>query len=220
MTGAAVRRRARRVTHPKLGWRGVERRGGGPARASSRCSSRRSSATCSFSRSDRIRAPSTDCCSRGRGATRTASGQVLYKATTLTFTGLAVAIGLRAGLFNIGAESQLAAGGFVAALVGLAAAGGHCPRWSTLAVVPRRRGARRRRSSARVPGRAQGEVRRARSDHDDHAQLHRARAAELSRPSRTSRCPGTLHTAEIHAGALPRLSDVRRRPSTARRRTS
>src|ERR687892_2336900 len=38
-------------------------------------------------------------------------GQVLYKATTLTFTGLAVAMGLRAGLFNIGAEGQLAAGG-------------------------------------------------------------------------------------------------------------
>lgn len=46
-------------------------------------------------------------------------GQVLYKATTLTCTGLAVAIGLRAGLFNIGAEGQLAAGGFGAALVGL-----------------------------------------------------------------------------------------------------
>jgi simple sugar transport system permease protein len=46
-------------------------------------------------------------------------GQVLYKATTLTFTGLAVSLGLRAGLFNVGAESQLAAGGFVAALVGL-----------------------------------------------------------------------------------------------------
>ncbi len=45
-------------------------------------------------------------------------GQVLYKATTLTFTGLAVAIGLRAGLFNIGAESQLAAGGFLAGVVG------------------------------------------------------------------------------------------------------
>ena len=45
-------------------------------------------------------------------------GQVLYKATTLTFTGLSVAIGLRAGLFNIGAESQLAAGGFLAAVVG------------------------------------------------------------------------------------------------------
>jgi ABC-type uncharacterized transport system permease subunit len=46
-------------------------------------------------------------------------GQVLYKATTLVFTGLAVGLGLRAGLFNIGAESQLAAGGFVAAMVGL-----------------------------------------------------------------------------------------------------
>jgi ABC-type uncharacterized transport system permease subunit len=47
-------------------------------------------------------------------------GQVLYKATTLAFTGLAVGFALRAGLFNIGAESQLAAGGFAAALVGLA----------------------------------------------------------------------------------------------------
>ena len=47
-------------------------------------------------------------------------GQVLYKATTLAFTGLAVSFGLRAGLFNIGAESQLAAGGFAAALTGLA----------------------------------------------------------------------------------------------------
>jgi simple sugar transport system permease protein len=46
-------------------------------------------------------------------------GQVLYKTTTLTFTGLAVALGLRAGLFNIGAESQLAAGGFMAAMLGV-----------------------------------------------------------------------------------------------------
>ncbi|HKG92788.1 MAG TPA: ABC transporter permease [Gemmatimonadaceae bacterium] len=46
-------------------------------------------------------------------------GQVLYKATTLVFTGLAVALGLRAGLFNIGAEGQLAAGGFMAAVAGL-----------------------------------------------------------------------------------------------------
>lgn len=46
-------------------------------------------------------------------------GQVLYKATTLAFTGLAVSLGIRAGLFNIGAEGQLAAGGFVAAMVGL-----------------------------------------------------------------------------------------------------
>ena len=50
-------------------------------------------------------------------------GQVIYKTTTLTFTGLAVALGIRAGLFNIGAESQLAAGGFAAAVVGLALPG-------------------------------------------------------------------------------------------------
>ncbi|HJU75401.1 MAG TPA: ABC transporter permease [Gemmatimonadaceae bacterium] len=46
-------------------------------------------------------------------------GQVLYKATTLAFTGLAVTLGLRAGLFNIGAEGQLAFGGFAAAMVGM-----------------------------------------------------------------------------------------------------
>ncbi|MGQ0646375.1 MAG: ABC transporter permease [Gemmatimonadaceae bacterium] len=46
-------------------------------------------------------------------------GQVLYKATTLICTGLAVALGIRAGLFNIGAEGQLAFGGFSAAMLGL-----------------------------------------------------------------------------------------------------
>ncbi|HTD61703.1 MAG TPA: ABC transporter permease [Gemmatimonadaceae bacterium] len=49
--------------------------------------------------------------------------QVLYKATTLTFTGLAVALALRAGLFNIGAEAQLALGGFAASVMGLALPG-------------------------------------------------------------------------------------------------
>ena len=46
-------------------------------------------------------------------------GQVLYKATALIFTGLAVAVGVRAGLFNIAAESQLAGGGFAAAMTGV-----------------------------------------------------------------------------------------------------
>ncbi len=46
-------------------------------------------------------------------------GQVLYKATTLTFTGLAFALAGRAGLFNVGAESQLAMGGFAAGVVGM-----------------------------------------------------------------------------------------------------
>jgi ABC-type uncharacterized transport system permease subunit len=47
-------------------------------------------------------------------------GQVLFKATPLIFTGLAVAVGLRAGLFNIGAEGQAQAGAFACAVTGLA----------------------------------------------------------------------------------------------------
>ena len=47
-------------------------------------------------------------------------GQVLYKATGLTLTGLAVSIALDAGLFNIGGEAQLGAGIFACALVGAA----------------------------------------------------------------------------------------------------
>jgi simple sugar transport system permease protein len=45
-------------------------------------------------------------------------GQVLFKATPLTLTGLGVAMALRAGLFNIGAEGQMLMGAFVAAVVG------------------------------------------------------------------------------------------------------
>jgi ABC-type uncharacterized transport system permease subunit len=57
--------------------------------------------------------------------TRTASdpyslGQVLYKATALTLTGLSVALALDAGLFNIGAEGQLTAGVLACATVGAA----------------------------------------------------------------------------------------------------
>jgi general nucleoside transport system permease protein len=47
-------------------------------------------------------------------------GQLLYKATGLTLTGLAVALALDAGLFNIGAEGQLTAGVLVCAVVGAA----------------------------------------------------------------------------------------------------
>jgi simple sugar transport system permease protein len=47
-------------------------------------------------------------------------GQVLYKATGLALTGLAVSIPLDAGLFNIGGEAQLGAGIFACALVGVA----------------------------------------------------------------------------------------------------
>ena len=44
-------------------------------------------------------------------------GQVLFKATPLIFTGLAVALAFRVGLFNIGAEGQMIAGSFATAIV-------------------------------------------------------------------------------------------------------
>lgn len=44
--------------------------------------------------------------------------QVLFKATPLIFTGLAVAFAFRAGLFNIGAEGQLYIGAFLTAYLG------------------------------------------------------------------------------------------------------
>lgn len=48
-----------------------------------------------------------------------AFGDTLLKSTPLILTGLAVAYGFRAGLFNIGAEGQLFMGGLAAAVVGL-----------------------------------------------------------------------------------------------------
>ena len=47
-------------------------------------------------------------------------GQVLFKATPLVFTGLAFEVGFRAGLFNIGAEGQLALGSLAGGCVGAA----------------------------------------------------------------------------------------------------
>jgi len=46
-------------------------------------------------------------------------GYVLFNATPLIFTGLAVAIGFKCGLFNIGCEGQLYVAGFAAAYVGI-----------------------------------------------------------------------------------------------------
>jgi len=55
-----------------------------------------------------------ECFGRGYGI-----GQTLFKATPLILTGLAVAIGFRTGVFNIGAEGQMVLGGFAAAMAGL-----------------------------------------------------------------------------------------------------
>jgi ABC-type uncharacterized transport system permease subunit len=45
-------------------------------------------------------------------------GQVLYKATPLLLTGVAVDLALRAGLFNVGAEGQLAVAGLAVGAIG------------------------------------------------------------------------------------------------------
>jgi simple sugar transport system permease protein len=50
-------------------------------------------------------------------------GETMMRSTPLMFTGLAVAYGFRAGLFNIGAEGQLFMGGLAAAWLGVALGG-------------------------------------------------------------------------------------------------
>jgi general nucleoside transport system permease protein len=54
-------------------------------------------------------------------------GQVLFQATFLTFTGLAVALAFSVGLFNIGAEGQAVVGSLACALVALHTGG--LPSW-------------------------------------------------------------------------------------------
>jgi ABC-type uncharacterized transport system permease subunit len=132
-------------------------------------------------------------------------GQVLYKATTLVFTGLAVALGLRAGLFNIGAESQLAAGGFCAALVGLVLPAG-IPALLCLPVYI---------LAAALGGGAVGAVPgvlKARFGAHEvivTIMLNFVVLALLNYLTSTRlHVPDTLHTAEIRSGALPRIADV------------
>lgn len=129
-------------------------------------------------------------------------GQVLYKTTTLTFTGLAVAIGLRAGLFNIGAESQLAAGGFVAALVGLALPAG-IPWLATLPlyVIAAAIG-------GGVVGAIPGALKARFGAHEviTTIMLNFVVLALLGYlVSAHLKVPETLHTADIRSGAVPRL---------------
>ncbi len=54
----------------------------------------------------------------GTWGTAYGAGQVLFKATPLLFTGVAIDLALRGGLFNIGAEGQLAVASLAAATVG------------------------------------------------------------------------------------------------------
>jgi general nucleoside transport system permease protein len=132
-------------------------------------------------------------------------GQVLYKATTLTFTGLAVAVGIRAGLFNIGAEGQLAAGGFAAAVVGLMVPAA-MP--AILAAVLCTLGAA---VGGGVVGAVPGVLRARFGAHEviTTIMLNFVVLALLGWiVSAKLHVPESLHTPEIRSGAVPRLSDI------------
>jgi general nucleoside transport system permease protein len=130
-------------------------------------------------------------------------GQVLYKTTTLICTGLAVAVGLRAGLFNIGAEGQLAAGGLGAALVGLALPSG------TSAVIAVPLCTIAAMCAGGAVGFVPGALRAKWGAHEviTTIMLNFIVLALLSWMLSTRlRVPETLHTETVHAGVLPRLS--------------
>ena len=131
-------------------------------------------------------------------------GQVLYKTTILTFTGLSVALALRAGLFNIGAEAQLAAGGFAAALLGLVLPAGIpallvLPLYIVVAAL-----------AGAVVGGIPGALKARFGAHEviTTIMLNFIVLALLNYLiSARFNVEDTLHTAEIRSGALSRLSD-------------
>ncbi|MDQ3698348.1 MAG: ABC transporter permease [Gemmatimonadota bacterium] len=131
-------------------------------------------------------------------------GQVLFKTTTLLFTGLAVSLGIRAGLFNIGAEGQLAAGGFAAAVMGLALPG------ATPALIAVPLAMLAAAAGGGVVGLVPGVLKARFGAHEVIvtimlnfivlALLNYAIVAHLN-------VAETLHTPEMRAGSIPRLSD-------------
>jgi simple sugar transport system permease protein len=132
-------------------------------------------------------------------------GQVLYKATTLTCTGLAVAMSLRAGLFNIGAEGQLAAGGFGAALAGLVLPAG------TPMVVAVPLCVLAAMACGGAVGAVPGTLRAKFGAHEVIVtiMLNFIVLALLNYfVSAKLHVPETLHTPEMHAGQVPRLATL------------
>jgi simple sugar transport system permease protein len=130
-------------------------------------------------------------------------GQVLYKATPLLLTGVAVSLALRAGLFNIGGEGQLAVAGLAVGAVG-ASLPRDTPAWvalpAVIAVAPLAGAA-----WAGVPA-----VLRARyGAHEVISTIMMNRIADAVVGLALARglaLPGTVRTGDVAAGArLPRL---------------
>lgn len=128
-------------------------------------------------------------------------GQTLARSTPLIFTGLAVALGFRAGLFNIGVEGQLYLGGFAAAMVGAELSGWPAPVLLPLALIA---AAAAGAIWAGIPG-----VLKARfGAHEviNTIMMNFIAFALVAFFGRAVFQPATVRTAEIGAGAvLPRL---------------
>ncbi len=131
-------------------------------------------------------------------------GQTLFRATPLVFTGLAVALGFRAGLFNIGAEGQLTLGGFAAAMTGVLLAGWPAPLLLPLCLIA---AAAAGGLWGAVPGALKGRL----GAHEviNTIMLNFIAFALVSWLGRFTFQPATVHTATIGPGAeLPRLDRV------------
>ncbi|NOT34052.1 MAG: ABC transporter permease [Candidatus Eisenbacteria bacterium] len=129
-------------------------------------------------------------------------GQTLFKATPLIFTGLAVAFGFRAGLFNIGAEGQLYLGAFAAALVGVAWKDGPFPLLLVLCLAAAA-------GAGALWGAIPGWLKARFGAHEviNTIMLNFIAFALVSYLGHGHFVPATVHTAEIGAGAhIPRLS--------------
>ena len=114
--------------------------------------------------------------------------QTLILTTPLILTGMAVAYAFRAGLFNIGGQGQYFAGLYLGVWVGSSLEG-------LPGLPPHRARARARDAGGRAVGRArrlpEGEDRRQRGDHDDHAQLLSRCGSACGRSGSAARCTPT-----------------------------
>ena len=124
--------------------------------------------------------------------------QTLIQTTPLILTGLAVAFAFRCGMFNIGGQGQYIVGAVVAAYVGIR------PHRYLLpgADRPRHRGRRTGRGRlGRHRRPPEGDRRRARGDHDDHAQLDRLLDRQLARRLRRA-------APDSGRGVVPSTEDI------------
>ena len=125
--------------------------------------------------------------SAGGGVDPMLGAQTLARVTPLLLIGLAVALALRAGLFNIGAQGQMTLGALTAALVGsrfalpatdpAAYTAPPAPGLIALLLLNRRAD---RRGLGRRSRRSARPARRPRGHHDDLFQLHRRQCRRLS----------------------------------------